>query len=105
MSHRYRYREHEVRIRGSLERVVGEAATLPADLHRLVDRARRAGVTVFLREDLERLPDLSRALIESEHRRIEWRRLPRTRRLHAIVEKYVPRGLAVSRETKGSLSQ
>jgi uncharacterized OB-fold protein len=29
----------------------------------------------------------------------EWRRLPRTRRLHAIVEKYVSRDFSVSHET------
>jgi hypothetical protein len=71
---RDRYRSHEVRIRGSLERAVGEVQTTPAELQRLVDRARKAGVYVFLKHELDRLPDISRALIETEHKRICERR-------------------------------
>jgi hypothetical protein len=71
---RSRYREHEVPIRGSLEHAVGEVRTSTADLQRLVERARKAGVYVFLKHELDRLPDISRALIESEHRRICERR-------------------------------
>lgn len=65
-------REH--RIPGSLERTVGDAPTTPEVIAALVRRARRAGVIVFMRDELERLPDISRALIESEHRRICERR-------------------------------
>jgi hypothetical protein len=71
---RSRYREHEVRIRGSLEHAVGEVRTSTAELQRLVERARKAGVYVFLKHELDRLPDISRALIETEHRRICERR-------------------------------
>jgi hypothetical protein len=73
---RSRYREHEVRIRGSLERTVAADPTPPAELQRLVDRARKVGVYVFLKHELDRLPDISRALIETEHRRICERNSP-----------------------------
>ena len=39
-------------------------------------QARAAGVIVFLRDELEKLPDMARALIESEHKRLcetHWR--------------------------------
>lgn len=71
---RNRYRTHDARIRGSLEHAVSEVQTSPAELQRLVDRARRAGVVVFLKPDLDRMPDISRALIETEHKRICERR-------------------------------
>lgn len=66
------YREH--RIPSSLQRHVGESATDPAVIEVLVRKAREAGVIVFLRHDLEKLPDMSRALIESEHKRLCERR-------------------------------
>lgn len=66
------YREH--RIPTSLQRHVGESATPPEVIEALVRRARAAGVIVFLKTELERLPDLSRALIESEHKRLCERR-------------------------------
>ena len=71
---RARYRTHDVRIRGSLERTVGQAPMSSADLQRLVERAREVGVIVFLRSELDRMPDISRAMIEGEHRRICERR-------------------------------
>ncbi len=70
MKHHERYRSHEVRIRGSLERTVAEAAAAPAELQRLVERARKVGVIVFLKDELERIPDVARLLIEGEHKRI-----------------------------------
>lgn len=68
MSHDDRYREH--RIRTSLQRHVGESSTSPEVIAALVRKARAAGVVVFLRDELERLPDMARALIESEHKRL-----------------------------------
>jgi hypothetical protein len=71
---RHRYHEHRIPprsdIRGSLARHVGDAATPPAELRRLVERARTAGVIVFLEEDLRRLPWPTRAVIEGEHKRL-----------------------------------
>jgi len=71
---RHRYREHAVPprsdVRTSLGRAVGQAATTTDELRRLVERARRAGVFVFLADDLARLPDISRHLIETEHARL-----------------------------------
>lgn len=58
------------RIRGSLQRHVGEPSTAPAVIKVLVMKARAAGVVVFLKEELDRLPAMSRALIESEHKRL-----------------------------------
>lgn len=66
------YREH--RIPTSLQRHVGESATPPEVIEALVRKARAAGVIVFLKTELERLPDMSRALIESEHKRLCERR-------------------------------
>ncbi len=66
------YRDH--RIPTSLQRHVGESPTAPEVIEALVRKARRAGVIVFLKSELERLPDMSRALIESEHKRICERR-------------------------------
>lgn len=62
------YREH--RIRTSLERHLGEAPTTEDELRALVRKARTAGVIVFLRTELDRLPDISRRLIETEHQRL-----------------------------------
>jgi hypothetical protein len=59
-----------VRINGSLQRHVGEASTAPAVIKNLVRKARSLGVVVFLKDDLEKLPSMSRALIESEHNRL-----------------------------------
>lgn len=68
MNHRDRYRDH--RISTSLQRHVGASATPPEVIEMLVRRAREAGVIVFLKAEIERLPAMSRALIESEHKRI-----------------------------------
>jgi hypothetical protein len=65
---RSNYREH--RIKTSLQRHLGESATPPEAIDALVRKARQAGVVVFLQADLERLPHMSRALIESEHKRL-----------------------------------
>ncbi len=62
------------RIKGSLARHVGQAPTAPAVIKNLVRKARALGVIVFLREELEQLPSMSRALIESEHKRLCQRR-------------------------------
>jgi len=48
----------------------GRSPTEPAEIERLVRKARAAGVVVFLRGELERMPDMARMLIEGEHRRI-----------------------------------
>lgn len=48
----------------------GESATPPEVIEAMVRKARQAGVVVFLRAELERMPDMARALIEGEHRRI-----------------------------------
>jgi hypothetical protein len=65
---RERYREH--RIPTSLQRHVGEATTSPAEIRDLVRKARDVGVIVFLKDELERMPAIPRAMIEGEHRRI-----------------------------------
>lgn len=62
------HREH--RMRSSLDGATGVRATSETELRALVRRARREGVIVFLPRDLAALPDLSRRLIESEHRRL-----------------------------------
>lgn len=66
MNHHHR----DLRIRTSLQRYVGESKTSPEEVERLVRKARAAGVVVFLRADLDRLPDMARALIEGEHKRL-----------------------------------
>lgn len=63
-------RDSEVRIRGSLEVHLGRSATDPAVIDALVRKARAAGVVVFLKGELERMPDMARAVIEGEHKRI-----------------------------------
>ena len=66
MNHHHR----DLRIRTSLQPHLGESPTEPAEIKRLVRKARAAGVVVFLRDELERMPDMARALIEGEHKRI-----------------------------------
>ena len=66
MNHHHR----DLRIRTSLQRYVGESATSPEEVERLVRKARAAGVVVFLRADLERIPWTSREIIEAEARRL-----------------------------------
>lgn len=51
-------------------RMAGQSATPPEVIDALVRKARALGVTVFLQRDLDRMPDMSRALIEGEHKRI-----------------------------------
>lgn len=62
------YREH--RIRTSLQPHLGQSPTEPEVIQFLVRQARAAGVVVFLKAELERMPDMARALIEGEHKRI-----------------------------------
>lgn len=62
------YREH--RVRTSLARHVGTSATTEDELRALVRKARLAGVIVFLKTELDRLPEISRRLIETEHQRL-----------------------------------
>lgn len=75
---RARYRVHDVPprsdVRTSLQAHSAQPATTLDELRRLVERARQAGVIVFLKPDLEALPDISRRLIETEHRRLCERR-------------------------------
>lgn len=75
---RDRYREHDVPprsdVRTSLGRFAGQPTASLDELRRLVERARRDGVIVFLKSDLDALPDISRRLIESEHKRLCERR-------------------------------
>ena len=53
---------------------VGRSPTEPEVIEAMVRKARALGVTVFLQRDLDRMPDMARALIEGEHRRICERR-------------------------------
>lgn len=69
---RHRYTEH--RIPTSLERHLPRQPVSEGALRKLVAEAREAGVVVFLEADLARLPDISRRLIETEHRRLCERR-------------------------------
>lgn len=69
---RHRYTEH--RIPTSLERHLPRQPVSGETLQRLVAEAREAGVIVFLESDLVNLPDISRRLIETEHRRLCERR-------------------------------
>lgn len=48
----------------------GRSPTEPEVIVALVRRARAAGVVVFLRDELERMPAMARAIVEGEHRRI-----------------------------------
>ncbi|KAF0102221.1 MAG: hypothetical protein FD144_2656 [Rhodospirillaceae bacterium] len=65
-------REH--RIPTSLERHMPRRPVSEGALRKLVAEAREAGVVVFLEADLARLPDISRRLIETEHKRLCERR-------------------------------
>ncbi len=49
---------------------VGRSPTEPEVIEAMVRKARALGVTVFLKRDLERMPDIARAMIEGEHKRI-----------------------------------
>lgn len=69
---RQAYREH--RIPTSLERHLPRQPVTDGALRRLVAEARQAGVVVFLKSDLDALPDISRRLIETEHKRLCERR-------------------------------
>lgn len=60
----------EAHIRTSLELHIGRSPTEPEAIKAMVRKARDAGVVVFLRDELERMPAIARALIEGEHRRI-----------------------------------
>jgi len=62
------YREH--RIPTSLQHTVGDAPTSPEVIAALVRKARRAGVIVFLKGELDRMSWHKRELIESEHKRL-----------------------------------
>lgn len=59
---RHRYTEH--RIRTSLERHVASLPVSDDQLRRLVDQARRNGVIVFLKSELDALAPVDRAIIE-----------------------------------------
>lgn len=78
MNHRDRFRERHVPprsdVRTSLQPRLAHSATSLDELRRLVERARRDGVIVFLKSDLDALPDISRRLIETEHKRLCERR-------------------------------
>lgn len=63
-----RYRGHP--IRSSLDRHIGVSATSPEVIEALVRQARRAGVVVFLKAELDEMPDIARRFIEGEHKRI-----------------------------------
>lgn len=75
---RAHYRDHAIPprsdVRTSLQPRLGQSATTLDELRRLVERARRDGVIVFLKSDLDALPDISRRLIETEHKRLCERR-------------------------------
>jgi len=75
---RHRYREHDVPprsdVRTSLAPHLARSATTPGELRQMVERARRSGVIVFLKSELDALPEISRLLIEEEHRRLCERR-------------------------------
>jgi hypothetical protein len=48
----------------------GRSPTEPEVIVALVRQARAAGVVVFLRDELERMPAMARAIVEGEHKRI-----------------------------------
>lgn len=74
MNHRDHYRQHDAPRRsdpqGSLARHVGATPLSEQELRALAARALRSGVIVFLKADLEKLPDMARLLIEGEARRL-----------------------------------
>jgi hypothetical protein len=66
-------RHHHIdrRVARSAEcRLAGESATPPEVIDTLVRRARAAGVVVFTRAMLDRMPEMARRFIEGEHERI-----------------------------------
>lgn len=70
MNHRDRYTEHRP-IRSSLTPHVGRTPADPDVIKRLADRAfEEAGFICFTREELARMPEYSRRLIESEALRL-----------------------------------
>jgi hypothetical protein len=61
----------DFRIRGSLERYVGDAAASDAQIRALAARVWMQGRAItFLLADLDAMPAMARALIEGEARRI-----------------------------------
>lgn len=54
----------------SLDHVQGEAPATEAQIRVMAAKAREAGVIMFLREDLKRLPWSSREIIEAEAARL-----------------------------------
>lgn len=65
------YREHDVRIRTSLERHVGEAATSEGDLLRKAAAVFAQGRGIyFTPAQLNAMPEYSRRLIEAEAKRL-----------------------------------
>jgi hypothetical protein len=58
------------RARSSLDRVQGEAPATEAQIRAMAAKAFGQGVIMFLRADLQRLPDWSRAVIEGEAKRL-----------------------------------
>ncbi len=57
-------------IRSSLDRHIGTSATSPEVIEALVRQARQVGVIVFLKAELDEMPDIARHFIEGEHKRI-----------------------------------
>jgi hypothetical protein len=71
VNHRARYHAHDVRIRGSLERCVGESAVSEAELMRRARAVYSEGRGVyFTPAQLAAMPSMIRAVIEGEGRRI-----------------------------------
>lgn len=66
-----RYREHEVRIRTSLQRHVGESPMTDDELFRRAEQVYRARRGVyFTPAQLKAMPEYSRRLIEAEAKRL-----------------------------------
>jgi len=63
-------RHDHIKARSAECRLVGEDVTPPEVIEALVRKARRAGVIVFLKSELERLPETARVTIESVHKRL-----------------------------------
>ena len=75
MTNRATYREHVPRIRTSLDRVLGDAATTDAELRAMARRAwLERGVAVFMPGDLARMPDFARLMVEAEMARVHGQR-------------------------------
>lgn len=62
------------RLRTSLDRVHGKTFASAEEIRAMAAEALKAGVILFLRADLERLPWTSREIIEAEARRLYGRR-------------------------------